>query len=82
MSLPRCKSKLHRRAVVVDRLEADEMRDAEKTGTEGAALGFMAAVYYTVMLVAFMIGLYGFFSLFWLATSAVGREAQILSLLF
>jgi nitrate reductase NapE component len=58
------------------------MRDAEKTETENATLGFLAAVYYTVMLVAFVIGLYGFFSLFWLATSAVGRDAQILSMLF
>jgi hypothetical protein len=31
-----------------------------------------------VMLAAFVIGLYGFFSLLWLATSAVGRSAQIL----
>ena len=53
------------------------MRDAEKTQTEGVALGWTAAVYYTVMLVAFVIGLYGFFSLFWLASSAVGRGAQI-----
>jgi hypothetical protein len=58
------------------------MRDADKTGTENAALGLIVAVYYTVMLVAFVIGLYGFFSLFWLATSAVGRDAQILSSLF
>jgi hypothetical protein len=53
------------------------MRDAEKTRTEGVALGWVAAVYYTVMLAAFVIGLYGLFSLFWLATSAAARSAQI-----
>jgi hypothetical protein len=54
------------------------MRDAEKTETEGVVLGLTAAVYYMVMLAAFVVGLYGLFSLFWLATSAVGRNAQIL----
>ncbi|HEX8184263.1 MAG TPA: hypothetical protein VF747_05920 [Blastocatellia bacterium] len=54
------------------------MRDVEKTGTSDVALGVTAAVYYVVMLAAFLIGLYGFFSLFWLAASAVGRNAQIL----
>ncbi|HKP88232.1 MAG TPA: hypothetical protein VJZ26_19160 [Blastocatellia bacterium] len=58
------------------------MRDAEKTRTEEAALGLSAAIYYTLMLAAFVIGLYGFFSLFWLATSAVARDARILSSLF
>jgi hypothetical protein len=58
------------------------MRDADRTQTEGVVLGLTAAVYYTVMLAAFVIGLYGLFSLFWLATSAVGRNAQIPGALF
>jgi len=63
-------------------MEADEMKDSEETQTENVALGLVAAVYYTVMLMAFIIGLYCLFSLFWLATSAVGRNAQILGSLF
>lgn len=58
------------------------MRDAEKTQMRDVALGLTAAVYYTVMLVAFVVGLYGLFSLFWIATSAVKRNAQILGSLF
>jgi hypothetical protein len=56
------------------------MKDAEKT--ESVMLGVTAALYYAVMLAAFVIGLYGFFSLFWLATGQVGRSAQILSSLY
>ena len=59
-------------------MEEIKMRDAEKSKVENLALGVTAAVYYVVMLAAFAIGAYGFFSLFWLATSAVGRNTQIL----
>ena len=57
-------------------------RHCFETGAENGALGLIAAIYYAVMLVAFVVGLYGFFSLFWLATSAVARDARILSSLF
>jgi hypothetical protein len=58
------------------------MRNAEKSKAGNVALGVTAAVYYVVMLAAFVIGLYGFFSLFWLAANAVGRNAQILGMAF
>ena len=77
-SLRLLKSKPLSSAVVVDRLEEMRMRDAEKSKVGNMALGVTAALYYVVMLAAFAVGVYGFFSLFWLATSAVGRNAQIL----
>ena len=63
-------------------MEDRNMKDAEKSKVESFALGMTAAVYYAVMLAAFAIGLYGFFSLFWLATSAVERSAHILGTLY
>jgi len=55
-----------------------KMRDAEKVQTENVVYGVTAAIYYVVMLAAFVIGLYGLFSLFWLATNSIARNAQIL----
>jgi len=45
--------------------------DAEEKGLHGAAI-----IYALVLLVALFIGLYGLFSLFWLATSAAEHSAQ------
>jgi hypothetical protein len=55
-----------------------EMGDAEKAGTGNVVYGVTAAIYYVVMLAAFAIGLYGLFSLFWLATNSIARNGQIL----
>jgi hypothetical protein len=44
-----------------------------KSNSAQGSLSLAAIVYYAVMLVAMVIGLYGLFSLFWLASSAVER---------
>jgi hypothetical protein len=54
-----------------------KMRDAEKAETENVVYAVTAAIYYVVMLAALMVGLYGLFSLFWLATNSIARNAQI-----
>jgi hypothetical protein len=40
-------------------------------------LRFYAAAYYAVMLVAFAIGLYGLFSLFWLAGAELQQSVHV-----
>ncbi len=49
---------------------------------EERALGFIAFFYYAVLLAGFVIGLYGFFSLLWMAGSLVERNNQIAGSLF
>ena len=49
---------------------------------EERALGFIALFYYVVLLAGFVIGLYGFFSLLWMAGSLVERNSQIAGSLF
>lgn len=44
---------------------------------EERALGFMALFYSAVLLAGFVIGLYGFFSLLWMAGSLVERNSHI-----
>ena len=39
-----------------------------------SSLGLAAAVYYTILLTAFGIGLYGLFTLFWMATNTMRPE--------
>ncbi len=54
------------------------MENLENIYTEDRSLGFAAFVYCAVMLVAFVIGLYGLFSLLSLAATAVGQNAQVI----
>ena len=49
---------------------------------EERALGFVALFYYAVLLAGFVIGLYGFFSLLWMAGSLVERNSNIAGSLF
>ncbi len=49
---------------------------------EERALGFVALFYYVVLLAGFVIGLYGFFSLLWMAGSLVERNSHIAGSLF
>lgn len=58
------------------------MENTENFYLENRSLRFTAIIYYAVMLAAFVIGLYGFLSLFWMATSALDRTPQLLSALF
>jgi len=57
------------------------MENLDDIYLEKRSFALAAFVYYLVMLAAFIIGLYGFLSLFWLATSAVEHNAQVISML-
>jgi hypothetical protein len=57
------------------------MERFEKNGADERAFEFAALVYYAVMLVAFVVGLYGFFSLLWLASSEVERSSHLIGLI-
>jgi hypothetical protein len=48
---------------------------------EDARLRFETVTYYAVMLAAFVIGLYGLFSLFWLASAEIQINARIVGFL-
>ncbi|MEK6322402.1 MAG: hypothetical protein AABN33_12045 [Acidobacteriota bacterium] len=54
------------------------MENSERAKPEDKRLRFVAIAYYAVMLVAFAIGLYGCFSLFWLARSEVEHSVQLI----
>ena len=49
---------------------------------EARALGFVALFYYAVLLAGFVVGLYGFFSLLWMAGSLVERNSHIAGSLY
>ena len=49
---------------------------------EARALGFIAIFYYALLLAGFAVGLYGFFSLLWMAGSLVERNNHIAGPLF
>ena len=54
------------------------MENLENIYTEDRSLGLTTLVYCAVMLVAFVIGLYGLFSLLWIAADSVGRNVQVI----
>jgi hypothetical protein len=54
------------------------MKDIENAYTEDRSLRAATIVYAVVMLGVFFIGLYGLFSLFWLATSTIERSLHAL----
>jgi hypothetical protein len=47
------------------------MERVQQNSEQGSSLGIVVAIYYTVLLAAFGIGLYGLFTLFWMATSTI-----------
>lgn len=53
------------------------MEKPENSLLEERYLSLAAAVYYAVMFAGVVIGLYGLFSLLWLATSAVERVSPV-----
>ncbi|HXG91523.1 MAG TPA: hypothetical protein VNN73_04040 [Blastocatellia bacterium] len=53
------------------------MKELEEIYVEDKGLRAVTVVYFAVLMVAFIIGLYGLFSLFWLATSAAQRASLI-----
>ena len=52
------------------------MKEIEDTYTEEKGLHAAAIFYSVVLLAALFVGLYGLFSLFWLATSAAEHSSQ------
>ncbi|HKP86878.1 MAG TPA: hypothetical protein VJZ26_12315 [Blastocatellia bacterium] len=58
------------------------MENLDDIYLEKRSLALAAFVYYIVMLTAFVIGLYGLLSLFWLAASSAQNNAQVISSLF
>jgi len=57
------------------------MNSSDGECREDARLRFVTVTYYAVMLAAFVIGLYGLFSLFWLASSEIQHNARIVGFL-
>ncbi|HSB09805.1 MAG TPA: hypothetical protein VLM38_10005 [Blastocatellia bacterium] len=54
------------------------MKHSERADPEDFRFRFTAAVYYVVMLAAFVFGLYGLVSLFFLASAEVQHSVQII----
>ena len=54
------------------------MENPEDTRSEELNLRFAAVVYHTVMLVAFVIGLYGLISMFSLASAEIRHSVHII----
>jgi hypothetical protein len=53
------------------------METSKNLFPEDNRLRFSAAAYYVVVLVAFTIGLYGLFSLFWLAGAELQQSVHV-----
>ena len=53
------------------------MRKSNSLFGEDTRLRFAVTAYYAVMLVAFAIGLYGLFSLVWLASAELQHSVQV-----
>ena len=56
------------------------MQDTRELYEENRALGLTVLVYYAVMIVAFAIGMYGLFSLIWMAGDSFAQNVQALGL--
>lgn len=65
--------------VVVFEIGDEKMENLDNISLEKRSLALAAFVYYIVMLVAFIIGLYGLLSLFWLASDSIYNSAQVIS---
>lgn len=53
------------------------MEKSKDTYREQTSLRFAAVAYHAVMLAGFVIGLYGLFSLFWLASAEIQQSVHI-----
>ena len=56
------------------------MQDTRELYEENRALGLTVLVYYAVMIVAFAIGLYGLFSLIWMAGDSFAQNLHALGM--
>jgi hypothetical protein len=57
------------------------MQDTRELFEETRGLALTALIYYVVMLAAFLIGLYGLFSLIWLAGDSLAQNVQTIGLI-
>jgi hypothetical protein len=55
-----------------------DMESTRELYEENRSLAWTALIYYAVMLIAFLIGLYGLFSLIWLASDSLAQNVQAL----
>ncbi|MEN3332661.1 MAG: hypothetical protein V7641_2026 [Blastocatellia bacterium] len=54
-----------------------EMENTQELYEENRSLAWTVLIYYAVILVAFVIGLYGLFSLIWLAGDSLAQNVQV-----
>ena len=59
-----------------------DMENAQELYEENRSLAWRVLVYYLVMLIAFVIGLYGLFSLIWMAGDSLAQNVKTLGCLF
>lgn len=57
------------------------MENTQELAAENRSLAWTAVVYYAVLLMAFVIGLYGLFSLIWLAGDSLQQNVGVLGAL-
>jgi hypothetical protein len=58
------------------------MENAQELFEENRSLAWRVLIYYAVMLIAFVIGLYGLLSLIWMAGDSLAQNVQVLGSLF
>ncbi len=54
------------------------MENTQELYAENRALAWTALVYYAVILMAFVVGLYGLFSLIWMAGDSLQQSVQVM----
>jgi len=54
------------------------MENTRELYEENRSLAWTALIYYAVMLIAFVIGLYGLFSLIWMAGDSLAQNVKVL----
>ena len=55
-----------------------DMENTRELYEENRSLAWTALIYYAVMLIAFIIGLYGLFSLIWMAGDSLAQNVKVL----
>jgi hypothetical protein len=55
-----------------------DMENTQELYEEDRSLAWTVLVYYAVILIAFVIGLYGLFSLIWLAGDSLAQNVKVL----
>jgi hypothetical protein len=58
-----------------------DMENTQELYEENRSLAWTVLIYYAVILIAFVIGLYGLFSLIWLAGDSLAQNVQVLGTL-